>query len=290
MEDSIVWNLDRRKGFSVSSLTSAAMDVKGQEVDVDLLPARVWRNLAPPKVEFMVWLALLGKLHTKNLLFMKGLIPAQEVLYIFYGRALETVDHVLVSCHLAWRLWCEASQGWGVHLVFPDSLRSLFELWMDIRTGGKFMKKVWESIFYAVVWTIWSGTTSFFVVKLFNLNISCILSNLGLVVGYNYEKTTSCITLMKLPDVLTTFICWVCNVLFLCNCHGLHLALLMIKKNNTFNEFAFFFMRRTLVYQKGNFVICLASFPSLMICATGLSLKQEPKTTLLTKRANLRKV
>ena len=182
------------------------------------------------------------------------------MLCIFYGRALETVDHVLVSCHLAWRLWCEASQGCGVHLIFPGSLRSLFESWMDIRTGGKFMKKVWESIFYAVVWTIWSGTTSFFVVKLFNLNISCILSNLGLVVGYNYEKTTSCITLMKLPDVLTTFICWVCNVLFLCNCHGLHLALLMIKKNNTFNEFAFFSCAELLFIKRATLSFVLLHF------------------------------
>ena len=92
---------------------------------------------------------------------MKGLIPAQEVLCIFCGRALETIDHVLISCHLAWRLWCEASQGWGVHLVFPGSLRSLFELWMDIRIGGKFMKKIWESIFYAVVWTIWKVRNNF---------------------------------------------------------------------------------------------------------------------------------
>ena len=47
------------------------------------------------------------------------------------------------------------TQVWDFQLVLLGSLRSFFELWMEVGIRGKFMKKVEGFVFYAVVWSIW---------------------------------------------------------------------------------------------------------------------------------------
>ena len=138
MEDSLVWNLDRRIGFSVSSLTSAAVDVKGQEVGVDSLAVRVWRNFAPPKVEFMVLLALLGKLHTKNLLYLHKRCSA----FSAGGRSKQLTTFWVLVILLG---------DYGVRRAKVGVFNSFFLIrwgpclnygWIYIRIWGTFMKKV----------------------------------------------------------------------------------------------------------------------------------------------------
>jgi len=98
-------------------------------------------------------MALLAKLHTKNLFFLKGLTHAQDVLCVFCGRFPEAIDHVLLSCQFPWRLWSAMSKVWGVQLVLPGSLRSLFELWMGVKIWGKFMKKA-VGIMFSMFWLV----------------------------------------------------------------------------------------------------------------------------------------
>jgi len=112
-EDSSIWNLSQTKGYSASSLTEAVMTAIGQAVGGDVLVRKIWRNLVPPKVEFMVWLTLLEKLHIKQLLFLKGIMHVQDVLCVFYGRFPEASNHVLLTCQFAWRIWCAVTQLWG---------------------------------------------------------------------------------------------------------------------------------------------------------------------------------
>lgn len=58
--------------FTIKQLEQKENDVPLQEAAVDSLVCSSWMNLAPPKVEFFLWLGLLGKLNTKELWVKKG--------------------------------------------------------------------------------------------------------------------------------------------------------------------------------------------------------------------------
>jgi len=66
--DTLIW--DAKKCYTVK----AFQQVVNRGVLSDNLVCKVWMNLAPPRVEFFMWLALLGKLNTKEMLWKKGVL------------------------------------------------------------------------------------------------------------------------------------------------------------------------------------------------------------------------
>ena len=71
---------------------------------MDNLVCTVWKKIAPLKVEFMLWLALLGKLNTRDLLAKKGILPEQDNLCPFCAVQPETIDHILLQCQTSWSI------------------------------------------------------------------------------------------------------------------------------------------------------------------------------------------
>ena len=76
-KDDALWC--KKKEFSTKKLLHRVDKVMRQTAEVDCLVSSVWINLAPPKVEFFVWLALLGKLNTKHMLLRKGVISDRDL-------------------------------------------------------------------------------------------------------------------------------------------------------------------------------------------------------------------
>jgi len=101
--DQLLWC--GKPSFCTRSLVTEALRISLSNVAVDNLVSTVWKNIAPPKVEFMVWLALLGKLHTKELLLRKGLRTSDDILCCFCSTHIETSDHLLVCCQISWHIW-----------------------------------------------------------------------------------------------------------------------------------------------------------------------------------------
>ena len=66
-KDRILWGL--KTDNNVKTLSAKAQAIKDQEAMVDNLVCTIQRKLAPPKGEMMTWLALLGRLNTKDLLY-----------------------------------------------------------------------------------------------------------------------------------------------------------------------------------------------------------------------------
>jgi len=141
--------------FSTKSLVTEAMRISLSNVTVDNLVSTVWKNIAPPKVEFMVWLALLGKLHTKELLLRKGLRNFDNVLCCFCSTHIETGDHLLVSCQISWHIWSMIAADLGLRLETQQSLRQLYEWWMARHSPNKLRKKLTTVSFFAVTWSLW---------------------------------------------------------------------------------------------------------------------------------------
>jgi len=63
--DTILW--DGNQSYTVKAFQQAV----NRENVCDRVICKAWIKLAPPKVEFFLWLALLGKLNTKDMLWKK---------------------------------------------------------------------------------------------------------------------------------------------------------------------------------------------------------------------------
>lgn len=42
----------------------------------------------------------------------------------------------------------------GVYFAIPENIGPAFEMWMGAVIGD-FQHKLWASVFYAIIWTIW---------------------------------------------------------------------------------------------------------------------------------------
>ena len=100
--DQLLWC--GKPAFATNSLAAEACRISLENVAVDHLAPTVWMNIAPPKVEFMVWLALLGRLNTKDMMVRKKIIPQECNLCSFCSLHAETCNHLLVHCSVAWQV------------------------------------------------------------------------------------------------------------------------------------------------------------------------------------------
>jgi len=92
--DRVQWST--KGSFTVKGLMAEVDKMSNGEAKIDSLVCTVWKNIAPPKVEFMLWLALLGKLNTRDLLVKKGILPHQANLCSFCSEQPESIDHLLL--------------------------------------------------------------------------------------------------------------------------------------------------------------------------------------------------
>jgi len=83
------------------------------EVEVESLVCSVWMNLVPPKVEFFMWLALLGKLNTKEMVCKKRILLESQISYTFCSSHIESLDHVLLNCSFSWKVWVSIAKELG---------------------------------------------------------------------------------------------------------------------------------------------------------------------------------
>jgi len=122
-------------GYTSKKLQTLVQQAEATEVDT--LVYKVWLNLAPPKVEFFLWLALLGKLNTKTLLLHKGILIDGSPTCLFCSEHLETLDHLLMTCTISWGIWCEVAADFGKAPASKETFKQFFGNWMEISFTNK---------------------------------------------------------------------------------------------------------------------------------------------------------
>lgn len=156
--DSLKWEADQSLIFSVKSFYRC-VEAEVGSLRMDLLP--LWKNYAPPKVQFLGWLAVLGRVKTADLLFSLGILADfNDSLCHFCGVASETVEHLFLHCGEVWAIWSKVLSWWRFCWVVPGSIKACFDWWL----GWKFKKAkkvLWELSFYAVLWSIWKARNEF---------------------------------------------------------------------------------------------------------------------------------
>jgi len=83
-------------------------------------------KIAPPKVEFFMWLALLGKLNTRQRLYDRGILQEDQSTCTFCTLQPESLDHVLMSCSYSQQIWrllaSEMGHSWAIPASFQTTL------------------------------------------------------------------------------------------------------------------------------------------------------------------------
>ncbi|XP_048490068.1 uncharacterized protein LOC125492022 [Beta vulgaris subsp. vulgaris] len=165
--DKHVWTPHYLGSFSVKSFCFE-LAKKSSSSQHDAVKG-LWKGLVPHKIEIFTWMALLGKLNTREKLVKIGILPSNEALCPLCFSYPESCNHLLLHCSMARQLWFWWLGIWNLQWVFPLSLRDAFDQW-NFSTKGKFCKKIWFASFFVIVWTVWKERNA----RIFNNTSSSI--------------------------------------------------------------------------------------------------------------------
>jgi len=153
-KDGVHWSSNR--GFSVKNLMTEAEKLNNGAAVCDSLVGTVWKKIAPPKVEFMLWLTLLGRLNTRDMLVKKGILPQEDNWCGFCADQPETIDHLLFQCQISWQVWSNIAEAMRIQIDREMNFRQLYEKWMSKRYSNPLRKKLHTAVFFAIAWSLWT--------------------------------------------------------------------------------------------------------------------------------------
>ena len=166
-EDSHVWHPHPSGSFSVKSLTLEFAKSAAPTPCPSIRPMRIWAGLIPPRIELFLWLALLGKINSREKLLKLKIIEVHEAECPLCLNHIESSDHLLLLCPFSWEIWNWWLSIWDLNWVFPSNLREAFLQWHS-HIRSPFFKKIWLAIFPIIIWSIWKERNS----RIFN-GVAC---------------------------------------------------------------------------------------------------------------------
>ena len=111
----------------------------------------IWRAKAPRQVSFFVWCVAWNKILTGDNLRLRRLVFVNWC--IMCRHCGETVDHLLLHCEMAYRLWSFVFITFGLSWVIPRSIPDLlFGQWNWL---GKHSSQIWNLVPLCILWCIW---------------------------------------------------------------------------------------------------------------------------------------
>lgn len=103
----------------------------------------------------------LGKLKTGEFLLSIGVIHHHnQALCKFCGMSLESINHAFLHCPYVWFVWCLILEWRGMQWVTPMNVELLILWWVSCKMKP-IIKKIWNCIPFAVLWSIWKMRNEF---------------------------------------------------------------------------------------------------------------------------------
>ncbi|KAL4276601.1 hypothetical protein AHAS_Ahas20G0223500 [Arachis hypogaea] len=62
----------------------------------------MWKGLVPPRVELLVWFALVGRVNTKERLCRLGIVNNEDNMCALCNTNVENVHHLFLACEFSW--------------------------------------------------------------------------------------------------------------------------------------------------------------------------------------------
>lgn len=150
--DCPVWNATSSGVFSVCSAYTGLLASAGPLLRSTKL---VWIPYMPPKVQFFTWSAWRNRVKTAVYLQRIGALNNfVSSLCVFCTADSETVNHVLISCPFAWKVWSAMLLWWHVVGALPKSVDGVL-LWWEGQCVRSQERKIWRGVPLVVLWSIW---------------------------------------------------------------------------------------------------------------------------------------
>ena len=122
-EDKMCWVLDKKEGFQVSGFYHVLL-----HTNIQSFPWKsIWKPKISSRVAFFVWTVALGKILTSKNLRRRHVRPLDWCYMCKFNR--ELVDHLLLHCPIASKLWSMVLDLFGVCWVMPKSVVDLLACW-----------------------------------------------------------------------------------------------------------------------------------------------------------------
>lgn len=116
----------------------------------------IWKRYIPPKHSSILWLALHGKLNTKNLWFFDDVNPSCT----FCKRHTESISHLFFRCTFVSSIWRQIRTWLNINRDMGTLLSAI--KWIKKYHGGALIKsKAILLAFAAMVYTIWTTRNTF---------------------------------------------------------------------------------------------------------------------------------
>lgn len=116
------WLMSSGGNFSGSSCFSLLEHTP----DLGIPWKEIWNFAIALKVCFFLWIAVLGKISTLDVLNRKGMYLPNICLLCYKDG--ESVSHVLLHCSFSMEVWTNMLQDFGMTWVFSSEVSSLFSL------------------------------------------------------------------------------------------------------------------------------------------------------------------
>ncbi|XP_039039585.1 uncharacterized protein LOC120177542 [Hibiscus syriacus] len=150
VEDSLSWSAS---GDGLFSVKSCRENIGSEVGSNDVWLQGVWKGLAPPRVEAFLWQLAHQKLAVKAELIKRGVSLGEDIQFPFCKIHEETVQHLFISCIVAWKLWNKIASFWDISFVLPQDPPALLSSWGELRGNST----IWKFIPGVIFWSIWKA-------------------------------------------------------------------------------------------------------------------------------------
>ncbi|GAU10332.1 hypothetical protein TSUD_422680, partial [Trifolium subterraneum] len=151
--DMWLWRPDPIQGYSVRG--AYQLLTSHQPIPLTDTEDLIWHKQVPLKVSIFAWRLLRNRLPTKDNLAHRGIITAEAQSCVAGCGALESAQHLFISCSTFGSLWMLVRSWLGVSLADPLDLTDHFSQFTFSSGSARARRSFLQLIWLLCVWTIW---------------------------------------------------------------------------------------------------------------------------------------
>ncbi|GMI70241.1 hypothetical protein like AT4G29090 [Hibiscus trionum] len=114
----------------------------------------VWQGLAPPRVDFFIWQLCNNKIPVKQELSRRGIDSISDLNCPLCGPNVESVQHLFLSCNIAWTLWMRLASYWDLTWVIHEETEAVLVAWHAVKPSST-KEGMWNLVSSAIWCSIW---------------------------------------------------------------------------------------------------------------------------------------
>uniref|UniRef100_A0ACD5XAR4 Uncharacterized protein n=1 Tax=Avena sativa TaxID=4498 RepID=A0ACD5XAR4_AVESA len=120
----------------------------------------IWRSFAPTKCKIFSWLALKKRIWTSDRRYKHGMQDRPSACFTCLQEE-DNVEHILVQCVFARRVWYTCLQEASLQLEEPQRGSTLENWWLQAREGVVAAdKRKFDTLVILVSWMLWKHRNS----------------------------------------------------------------------------------------------------------------------------------